>query len=162
MALLLALLLLLVLYQFGLVKLPWASQPSSANVGGSIKQGTPGMSAEEMLTAAQARADASKVHLKINGRPVFTTGDAEGNLYIVNPVDNAFIMTVDIRLDATDELIYQSGMMQPNSYIDNDKLLKVLEKGEHAATADLQFFSQDNPDERVSRSSASLVIKIEN
>ena len=71
------------LREFGIIRFPWDPAPSiSSNVGGSIKQGTPGMTHEELAAAIQAEADKAYIRIKINARPVFESGDAEGNLFI--------------------------------------------------------------------------------
>ena len=40
------------------------------------------MTHEELAAAIQAEADKAYIRIKINARPVFESGDAEGNLFI--------------------------------------------------------------------------------
>lgn len=160
---LLLLLLIVGLHQCGYIRYPWEETPPvSGSVGGNIQEGTPGMSREELIAAMQEKADKSKVSLKINARPIFEDGNSEGDLYIVNPVDNAYHMNVIICLDDTDEVIYESGMMAPNQYIDKDTLLKKLEKGEHPATAYMRIFDTEDLEHSINTSTASLIIQVKN
>ncbi|MPM53249.1 hypothetical protein SDC9_100014 [bioreactor metagenome] len=164
-ATLLPLLLLLIagLHQCGYIRYPWeGSLPTGSSVGGNIQEGTPGTSREELITAMQEKADKSTVSLKINARPIFEDGNSQGDLYIVNPVNNAYHMNVIIRLDDTDEVIYESGMMAPNQYIDSDTLLKKLEKGEHPATAYMHIFDAEDLEHSINTSTASLIIQVKN
>lgn len=150
------------LREFGMIRFPWDPTPSiSPNVGGSIKQGTPGMTPEEVQAAMQAEADKARVRLKINARPVFERGDKAGSLLMVNSAENNYNMRYVIRLNDTDEVIYDSGLMEPNTYIDNDKLSKVLPQGEYEATADILTYELDDPDNPISRYTANLMITIE-
>lgn len=160
--LLLFFILLLLLRGCGIIRLPWESKPVLTISSGNIQEGTPGMTQDEILNAMQERADASRISIQINSRPYFEDGSSEGSLYIVNPVKNAFHMTVEIRLDDTDEVIYQSGLLAPNQFIDNDKLTKVLKKGEHNATAYLHAYDSEETDKRVNTATASLVITVKN
>lgn len=163
-ALLLLLLLAIAgLHQCGYIRYPWEeTSPVSGSVGGNIQEGTPGMTREELITAMQEKADKSKVSLKINARPIFEDGNSQGDLYIVNPVDNAYHMNVIIRLDDTNEVIYESGMMAPNQYIDKDTLLTKLDKGEHPATAYMHIFDAEDLEHSINTSTASLIIQVKN
>lgn len=155
---------LLLLQQCGIISFNFGQEQEQqgSTVGGTIQQGTPGMTMEEILAALQAEADASRIRIKINARPEFESGDAIGSIYIVNSAENAFNMWVNIYLEETGELIYQSGMMPPNSYIDGDKLLVKLPAGEYAATADILAYELEDETKLDTRASASLIITIQN
>lgn len=161
LAALLLLGLLIGLYLGGYLRLPWQqNRPASGSVGGSIQKGTPGMTKEELIAAMQERADKSKVSLQINARPVFEDGSSKGDLFIVNPVNNAFHMKVVIHLDQTDEVIYESGMLPPNHYIEQDKLQKKLKKGKHPATAYMYIYDENDLEHSINTSTASLILTV--
>ena len=83
----------------------------------------------------QQLRDESMISFSINTSPVFETGGAEGNLMLENPANNAKLLVVEIYIDDTQELIYQSKALPAGSYIENTKLDKLLEPGSYDATA---------------------------
>ena len=103
---------------------------------GSAAEGhLPDMTATEIMEQLQRKADESIFAFKINSRPVFSSGDSEGNLRIENPKHNTYPFVVKIFLNETSEEIYNSGGILPNHHIDTARLTKPLPKGTHAATA---------------------------
>ncbi|MDR0569733.1 MAG: hypothetical protein LBG71_00725 [Clostridiales Family XIII bacterium] len=131
-----------------------------AGFGGMIQEGTPGMSLEEVRAARQAAADAASFRIKMNARPVFEKGDGMGNLFIVNSAENALDMEAEIRMDDTGALIYRSGRMKPNTFVDEDKLQVSLPKGEYKATASIITYHPDKVDERIGQTDIGLVITV--
>lgn len=160
-AILAVLVAVMALEQFGIIRFPWNPEPAKvSNVGGSIKQGSPGDDAPQAT-------EAPGISVSINGRPVFENGSAAGNLNIINPEKNSYVMRYVLSLDELDEAgdriqIYDSGFMQPNTYIDNDKLSVTLSKGEYNVTADIQAYNPDDLETLVNRVAASLILTIEN
>ena len=143
----------LVLREYGIIRFPWDPVPIP-NVGGRIMEGAMDVESE------QRKASDATVNIKLSARPRFDNGDAEGSLVIVNSAENQCIMRVEIRLNDTDQLIYDSGMMQPNTYIEQDKLAVHLEKGEYPATATVFTYGLENPGEPQSRTSFAQIITI--
>lgn len=155
----LILILLFTLYRCGYIG---GQEEAPFIIGANVKEGTPGMTEEEIEEALEAEQAKANFSIELNGYPTFADGSSEGNLNIVNPADNALYMEVEIRLDDTDEVIYQSGGIPPNHYIDNDKLTKVLEKGEYNATAYVSITDPDNPETQYNSASFDLIITIQN
>lgn len=54
-----------------------------------------------------------------NATPVMEDGKAEANLLIENPPDNGNRFTVTISREDTGEVIYQSGYLDPEQYIES-------------------------------------------
>lgn len=104
----------------------------------------------------------SEMTVRMNGYPVFADGKSEGNLNIENPEVNELYMNVEITLKDTGEVIYDSGAIPPNHYIDSDKLTKTLDKGTYEATAHVTLFDPDYPDSNFNSANFTLVITIEN
>lgn len=165
---LLLIILLLTLHQCGYFKYPWESSPVPVVAGdlfpdskdaedGHLKD----MTEEEIKEQMQKIADASQFSFKINAKPDFENGRSAGNLRIENPNYNIYPMVVQITLDSTGEIIYDSGGVLPNQHIGNAKLTKVLSKGTHQATAHLYAY---DPDTKTCQgeSAAKLTITIKN
>lgn len=165
---LLLLLLVLLLRFFGVFLFPWEKNTVPVVAGdpfpavGDAEQGhLSGMTEAELMEQMQRIADASQFSFKINARPVFKDGDSEGNLRIENPGYNIYPMVVQITLDDTGEVIYDSGGILPDQHINNAKLSKSLSKGAYAATADLYAYDPDTL-EYQGQSAVKLTITIEN
>lgn len=168
---LLLLILLLGLRYFNIIRFPWESV--TPVVAGDIYPGDgrggnghlPGMTADEIMEQMQRVADASYISFKIEGCPVFADGNSAGNLNIENPSYNVYPMVVNIYLMDKDggrgELVYDSGGLSPNQYIGNDKLAKVLSKGEYKAIAALTFYDPDT-NQKIGEHEAELTITIQN
>jgi hypothetical protein len=137
------------LHGLGAFKFPWEN--ASAIVAGDIFPGKgdaedghlPNMTPEEIRAQMQKEADASYFSFKINARPEFESGSAAGTLGIENPNNNVYPMVVQIFLDDTDELIYDSGGILPNQHIAQAKLKKVLKAGTYKATAYMNAYDPD-------------------
>jgi hypothetical protein len=165
--LLMLLLLLLLLHQCGVYKYPWEkSVPVVAgdlfpNEGDAEDGHLSGMTTEQIKEQMQKAADAAYVSFKINARPEFENGSAKGNLGIENPRYNVYPMVVQIFLDDTGEMIYDSGGILPDQHIDNAKLSVVLKAGTYKATAYLNAY---DPDTKVwqGKQAAALVITVHN
>ena len=93
----------------------------------------PGLSPEELQKELQKKADESLFSFNINSKPIFENGKSEGNLRIANPQYNVYPIEVTIRLEDTNEVIFKSGKIQPNHYIEKAKLTKNLKKGDYKA-----------------------------
>lgn len=169
--LLLLLILLLGLRYFGIITFPW--EKTAPMIAGDLYPGDgtgndghlPGMSEDEIREQMQKVADESYISFKIESRPVFEDGTSVGNLNIENPSYNVYPMVVNIYLmggsGGRGELIYDSGGLSPNQYIGNDKLAKVLSKGEYKAIAVLNFYDPDTS-QKIGEHEAELVIIIQN
>jgi len=138
-----------------------AGPPTNFPVIGKYNDGTPGVSRDDVLRLMQEEADKSKIHFRMNSHPIFANGRSEGDLYIINPVDNGFYMQVEIYLEETEELIYKTDLIPPNSYIDNDKLSKVLEKGEHKAKAIVLAYDLEDPEKQLNKASVGMLITVQ-
>lgn len=155
------------LHRAGLLVFPWeGTRPIVAGdlfpgAGEAERGHLPNMTPEEILAQMQKVADAAYFSFKINARPVFENGSAAGNLSIENPSHNIYPMVVQIHLDATDEIIYDSGGLYPNHYIENAKLSKRLKAGTYNATAHMNAYDPDTL-EWQGRQAAGLVITVLN
>ena len=94
-----------------------------------------GKTPEEIQAELNRIVEEGMFNISINATPVFPNGSAAGSLKIENVPANHYNMKVKITLDETGEVIYQSGIIEPNHHIENAPLDVPLSKGTHAATA---------------------------
>lgn len=145
----------LILHQRGVFRFPWEPQPIP-NVGGRIMEGKMDMVSQQRI------ADENMLNIRLGASPKFESGDVEGSITIENVESNGCFMRVEIRLDDTQELIYDSGMMPPNSYIRGDKLLVPLPAGVYPATAAVLTYDLENQDEPLSTTGFAQTITVLN
>ena len=109
-----------------------------------------------------AQIDETTVAFSSNSEPVFESGEAEGELMIECPEVNLNNIRVTIARDDTGEQVYDSGILQPNSYIYSDSLQtkKPLPAGSYACTATVHLLDRDTDKEK-GIAQAALVITIE-
>lgn len=115
----------------------------------------------EIAERAQEIADANYFTLNINPKTIFESGTSEGSIQIVNPATNVYPIAVDITLNETGELLYQSGAIFPNQEIMSARLLIDLEQGEYLSTATINIY---DPETQVKQgvTEAEVTIIIEN
>jgi len=150
------LLLLLGLYRCGYYG---REQNTDYQIGAGVKQGTLDKKADMPDKGSNGT---SSMRVKMNGYPVFPDGKSTGNLEIQNPAENSLNMNVEIILKDTKEVIYQSGSIPPNHYIDEDKLAVILEKGEYSATAYVTLYNPGNEEALYNSAKFDLIIQIKN
>jgi hypothetical protein len=163
---LIALVVVILLHELGVLTFPWEHEPRIIVAGdlfpdvGETDDGhLENMSQEDILAQMQKIADASYFSFKINARPVFPDGSAEGNLEIENPNYNVYPMVVQIFLDDTNELIYDSGGILPDRHITKAKLLRDLPAGVHKATAYMNAYDPETK-EWQGKQAAALEIEV--
>lgn len=103
---------------------------------------------QQLAERAQEVADANYFTLQINPEAVFENGQSEGSIEIVNPGTNVYPITVDISLISSDELIYSSGAIYPNQFVENVKLEKQLAKGEYPARATVNIYDPETKEKQ--------------
>lgn len=126
-------------------------------IGANVQEGTLNKDEEEGADNGK-----SAMSITLNGYPVFENGESAGDLNIENPANNALYMEVQITLDETGEVIYESGGIPPGHFIDNDKLTTVLEQGEHSATALVTIVDPENLSQAFNSANFDLLITVKN
>lgn len=104
----------------------------------------PGVDVAQRQAELQQQLDESMIAFSINTSPVFENGGSEGNLMLENPANNAKLIVVELYLNETEELIYQTKALPAGSYIENARLDKLLEPGEYPATAYFKAYREDD------------------
>ncbi len=118
----------------------------------------PGIDMEQRQKELQQQLDETMIAFSINTSPV-ASGRAEGNLMLENPENNAKLLVVEIHLDGTDEIIYQSKALPIGSYIENARLDKVLEPGTYPATAYFKAY-RESDQAFVGQAGAAITISV--
>lgn len=118
-----------------------------------------GQNRQDVLAELQKKADESSFSFKINSNPEFENGQAEGTLYIENPVVNAYDMHIVITLDETGEKVYETGLIAPGQSIVRDALDVELAKGTYAATATVYAHDRKTGSE-IGKTAAALQIEV--
>ena len=119
----------------------------------------PGIDMEQRQKELQQQLDETMIAFSINSSPVFASGRAEGNLMLENPEANAKLLVVEIHLDSSDEIIYQSKALPVGSYIENARLDKVLDPGTYPATAYFKAY-RESDQTFVGQAGAAITISV--
>lgn len=120
-----------------------------------------GKTAEEIQAELNRIVQEGMFNISINATPVFPNGSAAGSLKIENIPANHYNMKVKITLDKTGEVIYQSGIIEPNHHIENAPLDVPLPKGTHAATATFTAY-EPGTNAVMGHAAAKITILVEN
>ncbi len=123
----------------------------------------PGKSEEEIKAILDQEINDKMVAFSINALPEFKNGKAAGNLLLESPANNINNIEFVIRRDDTGKIIYRSGLLKPNQYVEKDKLQtdKPLPKGTYPCTASITLFDPVTFQEK-GMAQADIVITIKN
>lgn len=98
---------------------------------------------ESLIAAMQEEADAAYFTLQVHPEASFSAATGEGSFYLMNPTTNVYPITFTITLDATGEVLYQSGALMPGQQIQSLTLSAIPEPGSHKATVSVTIFNPD-------------------
>lgn len=115
----------------------------------------------ELAERAQEIADADYFTLNLNPEAYFEDGESEGSIQIINPGTNVYPIALELFLEETGELIYESGGILPNQEVTSARLLIPLEAGEYLTRADVHIFDPDTL-ERLRTTHAQVKVFVNN
>ena len=94
-------------------------------------------SAEERAAQMQEVVDNGMISISINATPFLSLSNpGEGvNWVLQNPETQQKYIRVEVRLDETNEIIYETGMLPPNTYVNSAPITKELDIGVYPCTA---------------------------
>lgn len=95
----------------------------------------PGKSEEQIAAELTQKVSETEVAFSINANAIFETGTDKGNILFENPVSNGKLTRVEIVDNASGEMLYKSGLLEPGSYVPEAALLVDLEPGQYSCTA---------------------------
>lgn len=114
---------------------------------------------QRLSERAQEIADANYFTLQINPEAVFEDGNSSGSIEIVNPGTNVYPITVDITL-SNGELVYSSGAIYPNQFVENVNLITPLAKGEYQAKATINIYDPETKEKQgVTEAELTIIVK---
>lgn len=112
---------------------------------------------DKIVESLNEKVDAGMINISMNTSPVFSNGEAAGNLMIVNEGINRYPQIVEITRNDTGEVVYKSGAIPVGSKIEEAKLTVDLPAGVYECTA---MFTSIDPDTGASLGCAGAVIHI--
>ncbi|WP_429968184.1 hypothetical protein [Enterococcus sp. AZ046] len=115
---------------------------------------------QRLSERAQEIADANYFTLQINPEAIFEDGQSTGSIEIVNPGTNVYPIAVDISLLSSGEVIYSSGAIYPNQFVENVALATPLEKGEYPAKATINIYDPESKEKQgVTEAELTIIVK---
>lgn len=118
-----------------------------------------GKSEAEIEAELNRVVEEGNMNISINVNPTFATGDAEGTLQIENSPANLYAQSVSITRDDTQEVIYESGLLEPNYHIQTDRLKVDLDAGNYDCTATFTAYDMVT-NEAVGQAAAKITITV--
>lgn len=120
-----------------------------------------GKTQEEIQAELDRIVEEGMFNISISSIVKFEDGQSEGDLRIENVPNNPYLMKVEISRDDTGEVVYASGMIEPNHHIQSAKLSVDLDAGDYPCTA--VFYAHDpETEELVGQAAAKLTISVLN
>lgn len=109
---------------------------------------------------AQEIADANYFTLQINPEAIFENGQGTGSIEIVNPGTNVYPIAVDVSLLSRGEVIYSSGAIYPNQFVENVTLATPLAKGTYPAKATINIYDPETKEKQgVTEAELTIIVK---
>lgn len=159
-------LLALLLFLAAIAVVIWRSdaEPEAPKYEPNVTVGSmPGKSLEAIEAELQGKVDERSVSYTVNGKPYFEDGGAMGSLKLDCPANNVNNLQFVISIDETEEQIYDSGVLEPGSYIEEDRLQReeTLPAGVYPCTVVITATSADGSIVR-GTTNASITLTVEN
>lgn len=98
------------------------------------------MTDDEFREYLQAKVDESNFHLKMDTNMVFESANDTGKVNILNPSSNTYSIRVKTYLEDSNELVYDSQLIQPKFYVEEGVLLKNLKKGVYKTQSHVSYY----------------------
>lgn len=134
-----------------------------ANDGGSKRTGTLGQL--EGKTDAEIQAELDRVveegmfNISIASVVEFPSGTEPGELRIENVPGNKYLMQVTIARQDNGEVIYESGILDPNYHIQSDTLTVDLDAGVYPCVATFTAMDPETEDE-IGQAGANITVNV--
>lgn len=116
---------------------------------------------EEMQAEIDRVVEEGMFNISIASVIQFEDGQSNGTAYIENVPGNHYNMQVTITDDDSGDVLYESGVLKPNQYIENITLAKDLDAGTYSATATFIAMDETTYDE-VGQAAAKVTINVLN
>ena len=123
----------------------------------AIEGGWETLSQEEIEQRLNDKVQAGMINISCNTAPYFKDGKSEGNVMLVNELNNLYPQKVEFYRNDTGEKIYESKAIAVGSKIEHAALDVELPAGEYECTA---YFSNLDPDSGATLGVAGAIITI--
>ena len=123
----------------------------------AIEGGWETLSQEEIEQRLNDKVQAGMINISCNTAPYFKDGKSEGNVMLVNELNNLYPQKVEFYRNDTGEKIYESKAIAVGSKIERAALDVELPAGEYECTA---YFSNLDPDSGATLGVAGAIIHI--
>jgi cell division protein YceG involved in septum cleavage len=120
----------------------------------------PGKSQQEITELLNAKVEEGMVDIGMSAEPIFEYNGKKGRLGIENIAANHYSFQVTIKLDETDEKIYESGIIDPGYYIEYAELEQTLQAGDYPATATFTTYSLDETEDKIAEIKVKLKLHV--
>lgn len=137
----------------------WDSQQPKGRDSNALIGQIEGKSQEEIQAELDRIIEEGMFQISIASDVTFENGTSEGALQIENVPGNRYLMQVTITRDDTGELLYESGILDPNYHIQDAPLLVDLPAGTYKATATFHALDPETEDE-VGQAAAQMTIRV--
>ena len=117
------------------VALTAGTEPGNGWEDAAVAGVMPGTEKEQLQKELNRQVSENMIAMSINSTPVFPDGASKGNILFENPSRNGKLTRMKLYRDDTGELIYETGLLKPGSYVAEDMLDVRLEKGSYVCTA---------------------------
>lgn len=126
----------------------------------SSKEGQAPYKTDEEIQAEMDRTvEDGMLNISIASMIEFQNGTSAGTAYIENVPSNKYVMKVTITLDDGGDVVYESGGIKPDNYIETITLTKDLDAGTYPATATFTAYEPDSLEE-VGQAAAKITIVV--
>lgn len=120
----------------------------------------PGKTEAEIAELLSQKVAEGMVDIGVSGQPSFEDRGAKGNLGIENIPGNRYALQVDLVLDETGEILYQSGLIDPGYYIEYVGLNRELEPGPNSATVVFTTYTMDGKNDEIAKTKVQILLNI--
>ena len=117
-------------------------KPELAAVRGSM----PGKTQEQLEAEKNRVISEDTIAFSLNSNPEFPDGKSKGLIQFENPEGNQKLTRLEIYRNDTGDLIYQTGILKPGSYVEKDFLDVELPPGEYDCTAQIYAYKTGQKD----------------
>jgi hypothetical protein len=115
---------------------------------------------KELEEELQKEADGNSFALELNTEWNFKDSKTPGLIGIVNPKSNKHLMQVAVYTKEEKKLLYDSGYLKPEQYIEYGKLTNELSAGNHQAVARVKIYDESGQ-RMLSENSVNVNIYVE-
>ena len=120
----------------------------------------PYKSEEEMQAELDRTVEEGMFNISIASNIQFADGTSSGTAYIENVPGNRYNMQVTITDEGTGDMLYESGVLAPNQFIEDITLAKDLDPGAYEATATFKALDPTTYDE-IGQAAAKITIVVQ-